>query len=385
MEEARSGGFARDTSPDPTVGIGLVAVGYLLGALGPCLILLARDLNVTRGELSWLSAGFGAALLLFGAAGPWALRWGAERALSAAAAGLGAGVTLLAIAASPLMAQIGALLLGVGGAGIALAAPVLLAGPDLAARLNRVNAAASVAAVSSPLFISAVDALTGRGRLALLVPVPGLAWLVATSARKPLAERRRGPLPPAATTAVGATRLFARVGRNWLCVVLAVAAEFAFLVWGAARLQDSGQHATAAVAAAAAFPIGMAAGRLGAVRFIDIARLANLGILLGVAGALAVAAPTGPVVATAALGVAGLGIAVLYPVTLGRLVQTPGLSPQRGAALGAAASGTAALSTPPLLGAIASASSLRTGFFAVALVLLLLFALEVTRRTDRPR
>jgi hypothetical protein len=376
----------RSTPPDLAVGIGLVAVGYLLGGLGPCLILLARDLDVPRGELTWLAGGFGVSLLLFGAAGTWLLAAGPARLMRGAAAGLAAGMALLAAAPSVVAAQAGALLAGVGGAGLVLAAPTLLAGTTLAARLTRVNAASSIASVSAPLLMSAVDATTGNGRLALLLPLPALLWLVLVPVRDAAAS-----IDSAAPVAHDSLRLASATSRRrvasrsplavraavgWLCIVLAVSAEFAFLVWGAARLQDSGLRAPAAAAAAAAFPIGMAAGRLVAPLLPVALPVVTLGAGLAVAAALAVAAPLSAPLVTAAMAAAGLGIAVLYPVMLARLVRTPGLGPDRGAALGAAASGTAALASPILLDQLAGPAGLRTAFLVVAPVLLVLLALR---------
>jgi hypothetical protein len=387
----------RSTPPDLAVGVGLVAVGYLLGSLGPCLILLARDLDVPRGELTWLAGGFGVSLLLFGVAGTWLLSAGPVRLLRGTAAGLAAGIALLAAAPSVVAAQAGALLAGVGGAGLVLAAPTLLAGTTLAARLTRVNAASSIASVSAPLFISAVDATTGNGRLALLLPLPALVWLVVVPLRRtasasidsPFASIDSASAPSAAphdsmrlesATSRGSvpahTPLALRAAVGWLCIVLAVSAEFAFLVWGAARLQDSGLRAPAAAAAAAAFPIGMAAGRLVAPLLPAALPIVTLGAGLAVAAALAVAAPLTAPLLTAAMAVAGLGIAVLYPVMLARLVRTPGLGPDRGAALGAAASGTAALASPILLDQLAGPAGLRTAFLVVAPLLLVMLALR---------
>ncbi len=377
----------RSTPPDLAVGIALVAVGYLLGSLGPCLILLARDLDVPRGELTWLAGGFGVSLLLFGVAGTWLLAAGPARLMRGTAAGLAAGMALLAAAPSVIPAQAGALLAGVGGAGLVLAAPTLLAGTKLAARLTRVNAASSIASVSAPLLMSALDATTGNGRLALLLPLPALLWLVVVPLRhaasasidsaapaphdslrlEPATSRRRLP---------SHTPLAVRAAVGWLCIVLAVSAEFAFLVWGAARLQDSGLRAPAAAAAAAAFPIGMAAGRLVAPLLPARLPLVALGAGLAVAAALAVAAPLSAPLLTAAMAAAGLGIAVLYPVMLARLMSTPGLGPDRGAALGAAASGTAALASPILLDRLAGPAGLRHAFLVVAPLLLVLLALR---------
>jgi hypothetical protein len=304
-------------------------------------------------------------------------------------------MALLAAAPSVLAAQTGALLAGVGGAGLVLVAPTLLAGNTLAARLTRVNAASSIASVSAPLLISAVDATTGSGRLALLLPLPALLWLIATSPRRPMsapaAPRVSVPIDPSARAAPRGSRLVSAASRRfagehtplamraavgWLCIVLAVSAEFAFLVWGAARLQDAGLGAPAAAAAAAAFPIGMAAGRLVAPRLPVALPVVALGAGLAAAAAIAVAAPLAAPLVTAAMVAAGLGIAVLYPVMLARLVRTPGLGPDRGAALGAAASGTAVLASPILLVQLAGPAGLRSAFLVVVPLLLLLLALR---------
>ncbi|HWM85267.1 MAG TPA: hypothetical protein VNO33_05500, partial [Kofleriaceae bacterium] len=117
---------APSRSPDLTVGIALAALGYLLGGLGASLILLARDLDIPRGELGWMSSSFGAAMIVVGAAGPWLLRAGAGRVLRAASAALGAGFALLAVAPDLLVGQVAAVLLGVGGAGLVLAGPAAM-------------------------------------------------------------------------------------------------------------------------------------------------------------------------------------------------------------------------------------------------------------------
>ena len=368
-------------SADLRVGLAQAGIGYLLGSLGACLILLARDLHVARGELAWLSAGFGAALIVVGVAGTWILHAGAAKVLRVSAGSLAAGTAVLAVAPSLLLAQTGALVLGAGGAGIVLASAALLGDRRAAERLAAVTAVSMLAGVCGTVLISLVDATTGHGRLALLVPLPALLWLAASPASAPAIPA----IPPlkdiahaarAETPAALAPGSLARIALHWLCLVLAVAAEFAFHLWGAARLQDSGLGAAGAAAAAAAFPLGMAAGRLAALRLIGPKAVVSLGAALGLAGALGLAAPTGPVLATMALGLAGLGIAVLYPVFLARLVALPTLGLRGGAALGAVASGTAALSAPAAVQALAAATSLGASFVAVAAVLAFLLVLD---------
>jgi MFS family permease len=105
------------------------------------------------------------------------------------------------------------------------------------------------------------------------------------------------------------------------------------------------------------------------------------------AGALAAMIGTGlgslggdPWTVTAGLGIAGLGIAVLYPVTLSQLVATPGLAPRHSASLGAFASGTAILAAPALLAALGGVFSLRVAFLLPIPLLALLVALPVRVR-----
>src|SRR5262249_55753097 len=56
---------------------------------------------------------------------------------------------------------------------------------------------------------------------------------------------------------------------------------------------------------------------------------------------------------------------VLYPVTLSELMRVPGLAERHAAALGATASGTAILTGPLLIGAVAGAASLRAAVLVV--------------------
>jgi hypothetical protein len=373
----RPGLRASASAPRAAAALGQASVGFLLASLGPCLILLARDLSVPRGRLSWLSSGFGAGLLLAGATGARLLRLGAWPLLRSSACAIATGGALLSIAWSIPLAQAGALLLGVGGAGVMLVCPVLLAGPRAAADLTFANAMNATAGIAAPLLLGAAEASLGHGRVALLLPVPGLLWLAAagrSSARPPLAaEPEPGARPPVRSRMAAARASLALVG--------AISPEFFFVIWGAARLQDSGLGAVAASASAAAFPVGLAAGRLLVPRLMARIPVIAVGVMLGLAGALLAAAPGGPVLTTAALALAGLGISPLNPMLVDQLVRTPGLDLGRAAALGSLASGAAVLGAPLFLNALASVVSLRLGFLAAVPLLL---AVLVLRRRERP-
>lgn len=349
------------------------AFGLLLAGLGPCLVLLSRDLSVRRESLSWVSAGFGIGLLLVGVLGERLLHVGAWRLLQLSAAVQGVGGALLALAGALAPAQAGALLLGLGGAGTVLATPVLLAGAGGTARMSWAFGLNSLTGIAAPLLMSAVDVATGRGRAALLLTVPALFWAAARPARLAPPRPTAAPLH-LAPWGPGTRR---KAIWWWLALVFSVSPEFAFVVWGAARLQDSGLGATAATAAAAAFPIGQALGRLFVVpKLLERFPLVPAGVALAIAAALTCAAPLGPVPIVLACAAAGLGIAPLYPLSLGRLVRIPGMDPGRGAAVGALGSGTAVLLAPILLGLLAREIPLRLGFLAAVPLLLVVVALH---------
>lgn len=377
-----------EASPDLAVAVGQASIGFVLASLGPCLVLLARDLAVPLGDLSWLSAGFGVGLLLLGLGGAHLLHLGAGRVLGGSAAALAGGAALLATTAWLPAAKAGALALGLGGAGLILASWALLSGPEAGRRLTRANAVSSLAGICAPPLMGALDGLSGHGRLALLVSVPTLLWVAATELRAPAAPpapAASGP-SPGDSPGPGERARFRLVAMRWIAVVAAVSAEFAFVVWGAARLQESGLSPSAAAACAVAFPVGMGMGRLLAPRLVGRAPLVAGGAVLGLASALVEVTPAPPLLAVAAQWGAGLGIAALFPLLLARLMATPGLGARHGPSIGTTASGVAVLGAPILLNAVAVRSSLRAGFLVAAagLALVLLLQLEHGRVAQAP-
>ncbi|GAA0809937.1 hypothetical protein [Spirilliplanes yamanashiensis] len=353
-------------------GVAQASLGFSLTGLGAVLVLLARDLGVPVGRLASLPAWFGAGLLLVAVLGPVLLRPGPGPALRAGCATLAAGAALLAAAPGLGLASAGAVLLGLGGAAIVLVTPALLTGPRMAADLTRANAAASVAAVLAPALVGLVDAtgLVG-GRWAMALVVPPLL-LVAASPAPAVAA------PPAAAGAPG--RPAARqAGLRWSRMVLSVAVEFCFTVWAVARLYDTGLSAPAAAALGAAFPIGMALGRLAGPVLVRVPGLVRWCAATTATGALGVVAVDHPAVVTAALALAGAGVAPLYPVTLADLVATPGLRGAHAASLGALASGVAIVSAPAGLALLADTTGLRAAFLVTLPLLLVLVLLRPSR------
>ncbi|GAA0477004.1 hypothetical protein Aca07nite_85150 [Actinoplanes capillaceus] len=354
------------------VGTAQAALGFLLTGLGACLVILARDLAIPIERLTWLSTSFGMGLIAVAATGPVLLRAGPDLPLRAGALTTATGATVLALAPDLAMATIGTLLIGLGGAGIVLATPALLTGPDAVLRLTRVSAAASTAAVLSPAAIGALDAAGASGRLAMLIVVPPLL---------PLIVPARGTVP---TDPPGRTQDRPALGsltRRWTRIVLAVAVEFCFTIWAVARLQDTGVTMSTAAILGVAFPLGMAIGRLLGPTVMTRIPVVPAGAAVIALGAAGTTVASGPGLVTAALAVAGIGVAVLYPVTLAELTRTPGLRPAHAAPLGALASGIAIITAPAALAALADRVELRGAFL---ITLPLLAALLILRPRSAP-
>jgi MFS family permease len=329
------------------------SLGFLLAGFGPYLLLLGAELHRDSAGLVWLSSAFGVGLLVVAATGPVVMRAGAGRVLRVAALTVAAGVAAMASTPRLAVAGTGALLVGFGGAALVLVTPALIRGRTAAARLTRVNGVSSVAGILGPVGIGALQHAGVPGRLALLAPLPALLALAAW---------RRLPAPPAADQPATGRPGGGRVAAAWGRVVLAVSGEFCFLVWGVARIRDVGVPGAAAAALSAAFPVGMAVGRLLGPRLAGHPLVVPAGALTAMVGTALGALGGDPWTVTAGLGIGGLGIAVLYPVTLAALTATPGLAARHTAALGASASGTAILAAPAVLAALGDVLSLRVAF-----------------------
>jgi hypothetical protein len=353
---------------DLPVGIAQASFGFVLAGFGPYLLLLGGELHRDSAGLVWLSSGFGVGLLVVAAAGPVLMRAGAGRILRAAMCTVAVGVT--AMATTPLLpvAGTGALLVGLGGAAMVLVTPALIQGRSAAGRLSRVSGVASLAGILAPLGIGALEHAGVPGRLALLVPLPALLVLAI--------RRPAGPAPaPGAASPASGRPATARVAAGWARVVLAVSGEFCFVIWGVARIRDAGASDAVAAGLSAAFPVGMALGRLLGPRVAGHPAVVPAGALTAMIGTGLGSLGGDPWTVTTGLAIAGLGIAVLYPVTLAQLVATPGLAARHSASLGAFASGTAILAAPALLAALGGAVSLRVAFLLPVPLLAVLVAL----------
>lgn len=341
------------------VDLAMANVGFYVASIGVVIVVLAGDLGLPLAQLAWVGSTFGYGLIAMALAGPFVLRLGPNRVLALSAAALGVGSVLLAFSAGAVPAYVGAVMQGVGAAGLVLVSPGLVHGPDAEKKLTQANAAASVAGILAPLLLG-LAAMTGLGgRLPLLLMAAAMAVLgvVALLAGR---EEQAAVQVVAEVSPVRLSRVEA--GRRWLALVSAVAVEFCFVVWGVARLTTMGIGRGEAALIATAFPLGMAVGRLLGSWLIAKLPMVPVGSAVTAAGTLLVVlVDAWPVVGLGQF-LAGLGLATLYPILLARLMHTPGLRPEVGASLGALASGTAITVAPAVLAVLATVVDLRIAF-----------------------
>ncbi|GAA2435206.1 hypothetical protein GCM10010191_57290 [Actinomadura vinacea] len=351
-------------------------LGYLLAGLGAILPELRAERDLPRGEAALYPSAFALGLVVVGLLGHRAAARLGRHALPAALSALVGGAAILALGDGRLGTGAGALILGLGGAGLVQLVPAALRadGDGGAVAIGEANAVSSAASVLAPLLVGAALA-AGLGWRAAFAGVP----LAAAAVPVVLLLRRAAVTATAAPADPGgrAPRAF---WNRWADLVLAVAVEFCVLFWAADFLHTvKGLESGTATTASAAFVLGMALGRSAASRAV---RLGEERLLIG---APAVAAAgfavfwtvPQPAVALAGLLVTGLGVALLYPLILAAALEEWPDRPGRAAARCALASGVAIGTGPPLLGALADLAGLRAASLLAPVLLLVLLLRRV--------
>jgi len=380
------GGIGTPRRTSGTLGLyaAFGCLGYLLTALGAILPELRAERGLPRGEVALYPSAFALGLVVIGFTGHRAAARLGRLALPAALAALAGGACVMALGGGRLGSGLGAVVLGLGGAGLVQLVPAALraaAHPgDGTIQIGIANAVSSAASVLSPVLIGAALAYGLGWRAAFAVPPLIMAAVLLLVAR-PAAPREAetgeeagGPAPRAFWS-------------RWLDLVLAVGVEFCMVFWAADFLGDvKGLDSGAAATLSAAFVLGMAAGRAASAPVVRRAgrpdRLLAAAALVGVAGFAILWASPAPL-AVAGLLVAGLGVALLYPVILGQALGAWPGRPVRAAARCALASGVAIGVAPLALGVLADALTLRAAVFVAPALLLVLLARCVRRL--RPR
>jgi len=349
-------------------------MAFLLNGLGAVLNPLQKDLHVSRGVVGIYPSVFAAGLILVGVAGARLVSWiGREAALRLALAGMILGGLFLA-APAPAVTLVGTLSVGLGAALLIQLVPAGLSAlhPRApAGAIGEANGLASAASILAPLSVAAALAAGIGWRPGYLVPpLVGLAGITF------LARRLRIPGATSSTREIHAVASAPMLGR-WVDLLVAVSIEFCIVFWAAsAVIAWDHASATQAPTLASLFLLGMATARISSVQIIR--RIPNQRALIlactggATAGfALFWAAPT---LGFAALGLflSGLGIALLYPTALSRVVAAWPQAPDRAAARAALASGLAIGGAPFLLAQLSDLLGLRRAFLIVPGLLLLL-------------
>jgi MFS family permease len=268
---------------------------------------------------------------------------------------------------------LGALLLGLGSALLIQLVPAILSTTNPhapTAAIGEANGLASAASVLAPLAVSAGLAAGFGWRIGYLaIPLLVLAAIALPVWRLSLAEARE---PTADSASVAAPM----IGR-WVDLLVAVSVEFCMVFWAAsAFIEWDRASASLGAALASLFLVGMAGARLMSARIIRRVPDPRTLVLLCTIGATAgfVVFWSAPSLTFAAVGLlmAGLGVALLYPTTVSRVVAAWPHAPDRAAARAALASGLAIGGAPFLLAQVSDATGLRSAFLIVPVLLIVL-------------
>ena len=348
----------------------------MLNGLGAVLAPLQKELRVSRGEVAFYPSLFAVGLLAVGAAGgPFVIRIGRARALRLAIVALVLGGLLIA-APARIATLFGALLIGLGSALMIQLVPAVLAALHArspATAIGEANALASAASVFAPLAVS-IGLAVGLGWRTGYLVAPLLALTVIAL---PI-WRLELPNAPSSMSDSPSGTPAPMLGR-WVDLLVAVSVEFCMIFWAASAF-IAWYHASPSQAPALAslFLVGMAAIR--GLSAPIIRRMPDPRILVLVCTACAAAGFAlfwaAPMLLFAAAGLllAGLGVALLYPTTVSRVVAAWPDMPDRAAARAALGSGIAIGGAPFLLAQLSDSIGLRAAFLIVPALLLVLAA-----------
>jgi MFS family permease len=354
---------------------------FMLTGLGAATERLRHDLGLSRGVVGLHAACLAAGLVLGGLAGH-RLSRGAGRGATAvvAAAGMAAGTALLAAGRAPAVTLTGALLMGAAGSLLLIVVPAFLAdrfGAAAGGVLARANAAASLCGAAAPFLVGAAVA-AGLGWRAALAT--GCAALLAAALAfwRSLRDRRpaaagapvRGDRPEVA--AGSGERLPAAYWTWWAMLVLVVSVEFSFVFWTAEELRvTAGAGPAVAAAAVAVFELALAGGRVAGgalLRRVPGLTLLRAELAVTVLGFALFWSVRTLWAGLAGLAVAGLGVAMLYPVSLtGAIATAPGRS-DLASGRSALGSGVAIGAAPFVLGWLADALGVHLAYLVVPLL-----------------
>jgi MFS transporter, DHA1 family, inner membrane transport protein len=359
---------------------------FLLNIQGNILPFLQRELALGYGLVALHSSAIAAGMIVTGLTGERVIgRLGQRPTLAIGGIGAATGGLLLCLAPAAWASIAACFVLGLAGSLIPSVVPAMLADIHRQHRdraLAELSAVCYVFAVMAPLAMGASLALGLGWRGAVLAGVViGLSILVVG---------RRAAIPDAPPVPPAAGRLPVAYWAYWLLLALVVAIEFCVLLWAPAFLERVvGLAPATAASTAAVFALAMLAGRLAGsalVGRIPPPRLYATSLVVTILGFALYWGGGSLWIAVPGLAVIGLGVALLYPLSLGLALEAAG---PRGAAASARfmfAVGLAILTAPFLLGAVADRVGLANAHLVIpALAAAALLGLAVAQRlAQRP-
>jgi MFS transporter, DHA1 family, inner membrane transport protein len=360
---------------------------YLLTIQGNILPFLKQELDLSYRVVSLHSAAIAAGMIAVGLLGDRVVRrHGRCLALALGTVGATTGAVLLCLAPAAWATIASCALIGALGALIPAVVPALLAdlhGPRRHVAITEASAASYAFAMLAPLLTSLSIALFAGWRPAVLTgALVGILILGAF--------RRTVIVDAVRTGAVGGGSLPAAYWAYWCLLVTVIAIEFGILLWAPEFLgKVAGLPQAHAASGAAAFALAMLVGRTagsGVVRYARPQHLFSIALLVTALGFLLYWGAGRPALAIAGLFVLGLGVALLYPLTLGFAIGAAGERGDTASARFMLAAGLAIASVPVLLGALADEVGLHMAHLMVpALVALALVCFLVAQALERRR
>lgn len=363
----------------------IAAVGYVVYGVGAVAPYLRTQLGLTDAQVGLHSSAMAVGLVLSGViAAGLDRRFGEIMVRGAGIATMAVAVVVLALGPA-LAATLGAALLVGFGAGTLLGyANALLGRPGgrlARLRVARANVWAMVSAFVCPVILAAALAIGLPWGLGL-VPALGLLVIVGL-------DLRAGPRLVRASGTSDTARLPTGFWLAWAFLVAVIAVEFSIVFWGATLIErQTGVETAVATLLGGLFLGGMFVGRLGQSLGLgtagDIRRSAAIGVVLAGTGAAIAWVSTSAPVSGAALFLAGLGVAGLYPLGVAAaLAAAPGRLTLAGTRL-TLASGAAILVAPFALGAAADAAGVPVAWGLVVVLSLVALALVVVLPAGPP-
>jgi predicted MFS family arabinose efflux permease len=350
---------------------GLYAVyGFFLYAFGPSVPLLRDEQRISDTLAGLHGTALACGTVVAGMVGERVVhRWGRRRILWASVAGLCAGVVVLCGPAITALTLAGAVVAGAFGSTLINVDGAALAehhGPAAPPALSEANASGSGVGLLAPLLIGAAVSLGLGWRTGMLVLLPFAAGVALFGWRAPI------PDPPRAAT----TETSGRGGRlstafwwTWVALVLCVALEFCLTIWCSDVLeQRTGLSSGVAATGVAAVVVGLTVGRLAGSPLTqrrEPAWLLVRSIGLYLAGFAVFWTSTIAWLSFAGLFVCGLGLALLFPLSLVRALAFSDRRPDLAMARSALGAGLAVGVGPFVLGALADVVGTHRAFLIV--------------------